>query len=648
MKTQLTALDIHYLLKEIRPKVEGALIRKVYQVDEDKILIQLYKSGEGTEELLIGGNFVALLNYKIPRPERPSNFAMLLRKYMRNKRVVEFSQLGFDRIIMLKTEDHTIIAELLPKPNVYFVDNEKNIIWSCLIKKNLQFRELRIHKGYVPPSPPVDPRRVDAEQLLQEMRKEAEKKVVVFLAQRVWLSGVYAEETCLIAGVDKNKKCGEVTREDASQLLKAARSLLEREPAPAIILTPDGRGFDDVVPFMLEVYRGRKSKPYESFNDAINDYFVEMLKKEEVEEAKRDGKSRYTIVERLEHRLEMQMQALEKYKEMEEKLRKAGEKIYEHYDKFETFLNKARDLSFHELLHLPYVKRANEKEKEVVVEVDGIEIKLRVDRDIHDNAAMQFEEAKRMRKKVETLLKQIEETKRKLEEARKKEEEMEKEVEKKVIVRKEKKKKKWYEKFRWFITSSGLLGVCGRDATTNEILIKKYAEKDDWVFHADYKGAPFGLLKGGIEKAELSDLREMAQFVASFSRAWKEGITALQVFFVRPEQVSKKTPAGEYMGKGAFMIYGERNWLKTEISLAVALFNNEVVVWPVESVKARTGKYVIIKPGTTKPKELASSLLRILQKMASEEERELLESLKPDDVVQKLPPGGGEIIGRKV
>ncbi len=641
MKSQLTALDLHYLLKEIKDKVEGSLIRKIYQLEEDKLLLQLYKASHGQQELLLGGDFVALLNYKVPRPEKPSNFAMLLRKHLRGKRVESFEQLGFDRIVVLKTQDYKLVVEILPKPNIFFVDNQKNIIWSCLIKKNLRFRELRIHGTYERPAPPLDPRNVSMEELLKEMRKESDKKVVVFLAQRMGLSGVYAEEVCLRAGVEKSKKCHELGEENVESIVEAARGLFEKQPGPAIVLDDQGN-MVDVVPFRLKVYEKMKLKHYESFNDAINDYFVEMLKVKEAEEM-RKGKSRYSLAERLEHRLEMQMEALKRYEEMEEKLRKAGEKIYEHYDKVEEMLSKFSTMELHEIMHHPLVKRASAKEKEVVIELDGVEIKLKLDRNIHEIASMHFEEAKRMRKKVETLKSQMEETKRKLEEARQKEEMVEEEIEKKIIVKKEKKKKKWYEKFRWFISSSGFLGVCARDATTNEVLIKKYAEKEDWVFHADYKGAPFGLLKGALDKAPLQDLREMAQFVASFSRAWREGVTALQVFYVKPEQVSKKTPAGEYMGKGAFMIYGERNWIKAELSLAVALLDNELVVWPVEAVKSRTNKFVVIKPGTTKPKELAERVKSKLMNLLSKEEKEVLESMSIDEIIARLPAGGGEI-----
>ena len=44
-------------------------------------------------------------------------------------------------------------------------------------------------------------------------------------------------------------------------------------------------------------------------------------------------------------------------------------------------------------------------------------------------------------------------------------------------------KKLWYERFRWFITSDGLLAIGGKDATSNDILIKRHTEENDLIFH---------------------------------------------------------------------------------------------------------------------------------------------------------------------
>ena len=97
-------------------------------------------------------------------------------------------------------------------------------------------------------------------------------------------------------------------------------------------------------------------------------------------------------------------------------------------------------------------------------------VTLAVAKSLEKNAEKYFEKAKKARKKVEGAKEAIEKTRKKMELVKKAaaKEQKEEEVKQKARAR----KKKWYEKFRWFITSDGFLVVGGRDATSNEIVIK--------------------------------------------------------------------------------------------------------------------------------------------------------------------------------
>jgi len=47
----------------------------------------------------------------------------------------------------------------------------------------------------------------------------------------------------------------------------------------------------------------------------------------------------------------------------------------------------------------------------------------------------------------------------------------------------------WYDRFRWFHTSTGYLVIGGRNADQNEELVKKYMGKHDRFFHTQAHGA---------------------------------------------------------------------------------------------------------------------------------------------------------------
>ena len=239
-----------------------------------------------------------------------------------------------------------------------------------------------------------------------------------------------------------------------------------------------------------------------------------------------------------------------------------------------------------------------------------------------ENAEIYYSKVKKLKQKLNNLIAQISKV----------EEELNK-VEAEILFERKKlekkRKKKWYEKFRWFFTSNDFLLIAGKDASTNEILIRKYLEKSDLVFHADIRGSPFGILKNGINANEI-DIVEAAQFVASYSRAWKQKINAIEVYYVYPNQVSKKAPAGEYLPKGSFMIYGEKNFLHVELEVAIGVSpDGEVVPGVPSSVSKRTNKYVVLVPGDIKPSDIARKVSHML-------------SLDVDSV-QKFVPGESDI-----
>lgn len=236
-------------------------------------------------------------------------------------------------------------------------------------------------------------------------------------------------------------------------------------------------------------------------------------------------------------------------------------------------------------------------------------ITLDIKKSIEQNAAVYFEKAKKAKKKLEgakQALKKIQNRLDLLKEKRDKESLTEKRTEK--IPR----KKEWYEKFRWFFSSDGFLCIGGRDATTNDIIIKKHADKNDIVFHTDMAGSPFFVIKAGKKKIGQSTMEEAAQATASYSRAWRLGLSSLEVFYVRPDQLTKEASSGEYISKGAFMVKGKTNYMHPVLEIAVGIKDNRIIGGPVNAVKNNSEKFVIIKQGKEKTSEIAKKIKKII------------------------------------
>ncbi len=206
-----------------------------------------------------------------------------------------------------------------------------------------------------------------------------------------------------------------------------------------------------------------------------------------------------------------------------------------------------------------------------------VKIKLFLNKDINENSNYYFQKAKKLKGKLPGVEKTIDKIKKDIEEFEwKKEKHLErKKKEEKLNLHK---KKEWFEKFRYTKTSSGFLCVFGKDAGTNEVLVKKHMDEKDIVLHTEEPGSPFGLIKGGRDEVSKDDILECAQFLACFSAQWKKGFGTADVFWVYPEQVSKKAVSGEYVAKGAFMVYGDKNILKNvPLKIGVGVEKKKIV-----------------------------------------------------------------------
>ncbi len=255
-----------------------------------------------------------------------------------------------------------------------------------------------------------------------------------------------------------------------------------------------------------------------------------------------------------------------------------------------------------------------------------MEVEIDFRKSPQDNANHYFEESKWAKKKLEASKKALEKTMKEIEELGKEEIVIEEKVKKKEV------KEKWYQKFHWTVYKEFII-VGGKNATQNELLFKKHLEVNDIALHADIPGAPLTIIKSNGNISE-EIIREASVIAASYSSAWKGGVSAVDVYWIKPDQVSKTAPAGEYLTKGSFMIRGTKNYLRrVELKLAIGIKDSEVISGSVGNIKSQTDDFVIIKPGNIEQKELAKQI-----------KERLKTDINIDEIRRKIPTGDGIII----
>jgi len=92
-------------------------------------------------------------------------------------------------------------------------------------------------------------------------------------------------------------------------------------------------------------------------------------------------------------------------------------------------------------------------------------------------------------------------------------------------------------KFRELETKSGVKITLGKDATSNEELVKKFQGKENLILHTAAPGSPFCVI--GDLKPKRKGVKEAATVCASYSQDWRDNKKDVKVHAFSGKDVYK-------------------------------------------------------------------------------------------------------------
>ena len=678
-KKDFSSFDIAAAIKELKTTLADSRVNNIYQLNEKTVIFKLHKTDMPPIRLVMeAGRRLHVTSYAEENPSEPPAFCMALRKYLRNAWVAGIDQHEFERIVTVgfrtKTGVLKLVVELFGEGNI-ILTNEQNVIIHALAYKKMRDRDI-LHNVVLelPPSSGKNPFKVTLIELVEAFKSAGETEVVRVVARFLGVGGVYAEEILLRATVDKTKPCSTLTSEEVKGIFEALQTLLAAVSGgnleASIVLGEEG-DFFDVVPIKLRRYEGCKVQVYDSFNQALDEFYLRVITAEKAFASVEADKLKKEA-ERLRRMVAEQEKSIHEDEAKTERDKLIGDTIYAHFNELQTFQeqlvkvnNQGHDWDAI-IAAIMAAKKTGKTPAAYVESFDGKNLALNLGMDnfhfsfnlrdsLFDNANRYYERGKRAKEKSQGALSALQDSKRKLAKIERELAEAEQlkslkpaELMEALSKRKvEMENKEWFEKFRWCTSSDGFLVVAGKDTVSNEVLIKKYTTQEDVVFHAEITGSPFVVIKA--EGREISEkvLREAGEFAASFSRAWRENLGSADVYWVKVDQLSKSGPSGESVPHGAFFVVGKRNWMRnTPLRVAVGIIVGEETTFvggPVEAVKAKTKAYIVIQPGDLAGKELLKQILKSLMLKLSKEQREKAGKTSLEQVREFVPYTKGTI-----
>ena len=649
---ELSGIELRYLVNEVKSKIiSGYYVSSINAVTKDSFLLKLHHSKEPDIILMVSVKGIWITKLKFKPVEENEQIDIIKAEVERSK--VEFiDQIGSERIVTIKFmhlegDVRIMIVEFFGEGNIILCDGSLQII-SIINSIEVRHRTLKVGLRYTPP--PIrgfDVFELSLEQLKTTIKREImDLDVLRWMGRNLSMPKKFVEEIATRIGI-QSRKVGQLSEEDVIRIYDAVKDLVTdistgRNHEPIVILGDDGKA-QDALPIITDKARKLKIRKVNSYLDAVDEVLSNNI-------MNIDSNIKTIEIDREIALLEHDLSELNKAKEEVISKATAIRKIANELMELSYLgIHDYADNSVKGLLQTNYAAIVNERGLKYL-EVVGERIHL--NSNLPKVSSMLYERAKEMERGNIS----IEETKRGLLDQIERLRNRSTAIQKKIVI-KQQANREWYERYRWFITGEGLLTFGGRDASSNSAIIRKHLTEYDLVFHAEVYGSPFFIIKNAIKAGEIeTTLQEVAQATVSFSRAWKDGLSSADAYWVMPDQIKKGAPTGQYLPKGSFVIEGKRNYIKgSEIRLAVGIMYLSgrylLVCGPVGSIKKKSLVFSILLPGGMDPmnaaKKIKSELVRVAAPDTHGDESyglaDFIKNTSLDDFIRTLPSGQSKI-----
>ncbi|MDI1495956.1 MAG: hypothetical protein K8823_1264 [Cenarchaeum symbiont of Oopsacas minuta] len=622
----LAGIEISYLLRNLATKSTGYYLSNIYGITRDCLLFKL-RHPEKEEISLMFSTFGLWISSSKIDPIEENKLQRRFRTDLLRLKLVNVKQLGAERIAYLMFEGgdkkFVLVGEFFDGGNIILCNEEMKIL-ALLHSLDVRHRKLKVGTTYIPPpSRGMDVFKVSADELGVTMPTglPADK----WLGRTLGLPSRYVEEIFKKLHIDSKSSCSDLSNDDLALITNSVKeivtSVVEGRHDAVIV----GKGSDRYV-HPIRMHTEENVSKVASFEAGLDKLFtfriIEYGKESTSEETDKQ-------ISELENTIERQKKAVETVKNKS----KAISSLALSLQNLTTQGNNSiDDIAVQSILTKADAKRISEKGVHMI-QVCGEKIVINSQTSLHTIASCLYDESKRQIKAIPTIESAAIKAQKKIDALKDKSSSQKESISYSHI-----RKKSWYERYRWFYTIDGILAIGGRDSSSNTAMIRKHVEKDDLVFHADIHGSPFFILKNA-QNATKASMTEVAYATVCFSRAWRETMFGLNAYWVKPEQVEKSAPSGQYLPRGAFVIRGTRNVIPVptlRLGIGVTKDNDAhvLICGPVEPIKKACLIYAIIEPLGAKSTDTAKKIRSEFLKL----DDSITKSIGVDEFVRVLPP----------
>jgi predicted ribosome quality control (RQC) complex YloA/Tae2 family protein len=617
-KDRFTALDTLAVVRELRalgrPHVDKAFDR----VDGGWSLVLRGTESGRRELLLVPGRFAAVGPVGEGHGEELSPIAREIRRVLTGASLRSVAEPAGERYLELtfgrasESEEIVLALEMFGSGNLILARGGR--ILAAATSRRWAHRDVRAGAAYVRPPSRSDPWTLGPAGIETELSR-SRTDLASTLGARLSLGGPVAEEVIARGGWTGEEPAATSAATVAGRVHAILGELLsEIGDRPRGFLVRRGTEPVDATPYPSRRWSNAPDVEVDqlpTFSEAAATYFRTVLPSSlsPEETAATEERSQLTRL------AERQRKAVESLAGAVGDRKADAEAVLAHYAEVEAAIASARERD-------PEARSAK-------VDVAGRALAVDLRAGPRKAAQAFFEESKRLAEKLAGATEALKETEARLARPRARS------PASRAAAAASAPKRRWFDKYRWFVSSEGAVVVAGRDAPSNDTLVRRNLKDGDYYVHADLQGAASVLVKKPTPPAQVTEvtLREAAQWAVAFSKAWRAGLASASAFWATPDQVSKSAVSGEFVPRGAFVIRGTKHFVRDlPLELGIGKIRYEAeerwTVAPAAAVAARGAVEFLLTPGEDRER--------------GEREKELARDLGISrTLVQLLLPAGG-------
>lgn len=557
----LDGIVISHLVQELNTCILGGKINKIAQPEQDELLLTV-KNNRTNYRLLISADASLPLLYFTEKnktsPMTAPNFCMLLRKHIGSGKFTRIYQPGMERIINFEIEHlnelgdmckKLLIVELMGKhSNIIFCD-QNGMILDSIKHVSLQMssvREVLPGREYFIPETQhkINPLEAQEGDFGDQVFTKAMPLSKALYTSLTGFSPLVAEELCHRASLESNQIANSLGEVEKTHLFRMFSLMMEdvREGNFSANIIFDGKEPVQFSSIVLSQYADMRSQNYETVSEMLETYYAVKNIITRIRQRSSDlRRIVQTALERNRKKYNLQMKQI-KDTEKRDQYRIYGELLNTYGYQLEPGAKKLEALNYYnnEMVTIPLDETKTPQE----------------------NATKYFERYNKLKRTYEALTELVLQTQQEIEHLESistaldialSEEDLvqikEELTEYGYIKRKGGQKKvKITSKPFHYISGDGFHMYVGKNNIQNEELTFKFAQGNDWWFHA--KGAPGShvIVKSGGEELPDDTFEQAASLAAYYSK--NREANKVEIDYVEKKHVKKVNG-----GAPGFVIY---------------------------------------------------------------------------------------------